>query len=95
MGRGAYGIVWKGIEKKNREVIAIKKIFDAFSNATDAQRTFREIFFLNEIGDHDNIIKLINVRKAKNHKDIYLIFDYMEADLHTVIRAGICEEIQK
>ncbi len=95
MGRGAYGIVWKAIEKKNREVVALKKVFDAFANPTDAQRTFREIFFLNEIGTHDNIIRLLNVRKAKNNKVIYLVFDYMEADLHTVIRAGICDEIHK
>lgn len=27
-------------------VVALKKIFDAFQNATDAQRTFREIMFL-------------------------------------------------
>ncbi len=33
----AYGIVWKAIDKKTREVIALKKIFDAFQNDTDAQ----------------------------------------------------------
>lgn len=33
----AYGIVWKAIDKKTREVVALKKIFDAFQNATDAQ----------------------------------------------------------
>ena len=32
--------------KHDREVVALKKIFDAFQNATDAQRTFREIMFL-------------------------------------------------
>ncbi len=33
----AYGIVWKALDKKTGEVIALKKIFDAFQNATDAQ----------------------------------------------------------
>lgn len=42
----AYGIVWKAIEKRSRVVIALKKCFDAFRNATDAQRTFREIMYL-------------------------------------------------
>jgi hypothetical protein len=46
LGKGAYGIVWKAIDKKTRETVALKKIFDAFQNATDAQRTFREIMFL-------------------------------------------------
>lgn len=42
----AYGIVWKAIEKRSRGVVALKKCFDAFRNATDAQRTFREIMYL-------------------------------------------------
>ena len=33
----AYGIVWKAIDKKTGEVTALKKIFDAFRNQTDAQ----------------------------------------------------------
>lgn len=42
----AYGIVWKAVDKRTRSVIALKKCFDAFRNATDAQRTFREIMYL-------------------------------------------------
>ena len=42
----AYGIVWKAIDKATGEVVAIKKIFDAFRDETDAQRTFREIQYL-------------------------------------------------
>lgn len=33
----AYGIVWKAIDRKTGEVVAVKKIFDAFRNQTDAQ----------------------------------------------------------
>ncbi|KAK9837179.1 hypothetical protein WJX84_009788 [Apatococcus fuscideae] len=95
LGKGAYGIVWKAIEKKSGKTTALKKIFDAFQNATDAQRTFREIMFLQELDNHDNIIKLLNVMKAENDRDIYLVFDYMETDLHAVIRANILEEIHK
>lgn len=95
LGRGAYGIVWKAIEKKTREVTALKKCFDAFQNATDAQRTFREIMFLQELNGHENIVRLLNVLKADNDQDIYIITDYMESDLHAVIRANILEEIHK
>eukprot|EP01083_Nonionella_stella_P053403 141275_1 len=94
LGRGAYGIVWKAIDKKTRQTVALKKIFDAFQNSTDAQRTFREIMFLQEL-DHDNIIRMMNVMKAENDRDIYLVFEYMETDLHAVIRAGILEDIHK
>lgn len=95
LGRGAYGIVWKVIDKKTRKVVALKKIFDAFQNSTDAQRTFREIMFLQELDQHENIIRLLNVHKAENDRDIYLVFEFMETDLHAVIRAGILEEIHK
>mmetsp|Transcript_33707 Transcript_33707/g.38324 ORF Transcript_33707/g.38324 Transcript_33707/m.38324 type:complete len:358 (-) Transcript_33707:459-1532(-) len=95
LGKGAYGIVWKAIEKRSRQIVALKKIFDAFQNATDAQRTFREIMFLQELNGHENIVRLLNVLRAENDRDIYLVFDYMETDLHAVIRANILEEIHK
>uniref|UniRef100_A0A7S3ACT9 Mitogen-activated protein kinase n=2 Tax=Haptolina ericina TaxID=156174 RepID=A0A7S3ACT9_9EUKA len=95
LGKGAYGIVWKAMDKKSKDTVALKKIFDAFQNATDAQRTFREIIFLQQMDEHENIVKLQNVLKADNDRDIYLIFEYMETDLHAVIRANILEEIHK
>ncbi len=33
--------------------------------------------------------------RAENDRDIYLVFDYMETDLHAVIRANILEDIHK
>jgi len=95
LGKGAYGIVWKVRDKESNEILALKKIFGAFQNATDAQRTFREIIFLQELSEHENIITLLDVMKADNDKDIYLIFEYMETDLHAVIRANILEDIHK
>ena len=29
--------MWRAVDKKTRETVALKKIFDAFQNATDAQ----------------------------------------------------------
>ncbi|EGR28155.1 mitogen-activated protein kinase 2, putative [Ichthyophthirius multifiliis] len=95
LGKGAYGIVWKAIDRKLKQVVALKKVFDAFHNPTDAQRTFREVMFLQELNGHDNIVKLLNIIKAENNKDIYLVFDFMETDLHAVIRADILEQIHK
>ena len=95
LGKGAYGIVWKAIDKRTKEIVALKKNFDAFQNATDAQRTFREIIFLQELTGHENIIRLQNVVRAENDRDIYLVFDFMDTDLHAVIRANILEDIHK
>jgi mitogen-activated protein kinase 15 len=77
----AYGVVWKAIDKRNNHIVALKKCFDAFRNATDAQRTFREVMYLQELAGHDNIIRLLNVIRAENDKDIYLVFDYMGESL--------------
>eukprot|EP00316_Scyphosphaera_apsteinii_P016354 CAMPEP_0119308618 /NCGR_PEP_ID=MMETSP1333-20130426/11566_1 /TAXON_ID=418940 /ORGANISM="Scyphosphaera apsteinii, Strain RCC1455" /LENGTH=375 /DNA_ID=CAMNT_0007312435 /DNA_START=110 /DNA_END=1237 /DNA_ORIENTATION=+ len=98
LGKGAYAVVFKARDKKEPDpskFLALKKIFDAFQNATDAQRTFREIMYLQALTGHENIIRLRNVLKAENDKDIYLVFDYMETDLHAVIRANILEAVHK
>jgi mitogen-activated protein kinase 15 len=83
------------MDKKSRQLLALKKVFDAFQNATDAQRTYREITFLSELGRHENIVHLVNVIKADNIKDIYLVFEFLETDLHVVIRSNILEPIHK
>jgi len=95
LGKGAYGIVWKASDKKSGDKVALKKIFDAFQNATDAQRTFREVVFLQQMDQHENIVQLQNVLKADNDRDLYLVFEYMETDLHAVIRANILEDVHK
>lgn len=37
----------------------------------------KNLFCVQEFGDHPNIVKLLNVTRAQNDKDIYLIFEYM------------------
>ncbi|XP_019567770.2 mitogen-activated protein kinase 15 isoform X1 [Rhinolophus sinicus] len=88
LGKGAYGIVWKAVDRRTGQVVAIKKIFDAFRDKTDAQRTFREIMLLQEFGDHPNIIRLLDVIRAENDRDIYLVFESMDTDLHAIICKG-------
>ena len=95
LGKGAYGIVWRAMDKKSKDVVALKKIFDAFQNSTDAQRTFREVMFLQEMKGHEHIITLLNVMKADNDRDIYLVFEHMETDLHAAIRANILGDVHK
>ncbi|EPY27477.1 mitogen-activated protein kinase, partial [Strigomonas culicis] len=94
LGQGAYGIVWRAVDRRTQQVVALKKIYDAFQNSIDAQRTFREIMFLQRL-NHSNIIKLLHIHRAINDRDIYLVFEFMEADLHMVIRASILEDVHK
>lgn len=88
IGSGAYGHVFKVIDRRSKKTKALKKNFDAFNNSTDAQRTYREIMFLMEL-KHPNIVVLEEVIKAENGKDIYLVFEHMDVDLYTLIRENI------
>jgi serine/threonine protein kinase len=37
------------------------------------------------IAGHENIIRLLNIIKAENNKDLYLVFDFMETgNTHTI-----------
>ena len=95
LGKGAYGIVWRAIDRRSKETVALKKIFDGFQNSTDAQRTFREIMFLQEMSGHEHVVTLLDVLKADNDKDIYLVFEFLETDLHAAIRANVLQDVHK
>lgn len=88
-GKGAYGVVWKALKKSNQHVVALKKIFDAFQNKTDSQRTFREVMILHHLRDHPHVVRLLSAIRAKNRLDLYLTFEYLPSDLHSVIRAKL------
>ena len=99
LGKGAFGIVWKVIEKKSRKLKALKKCYDAFRSSEDGQATYREVMYLTEMAGHDNIVRLQQVIKGENNRDVYLVFDYMETDLYSLIRAdemhGILQNVHK
>ena len=40
---------------------------------------------------HPNIVKLYNVIRADNDRDLYITFEYSETDLSQVIKARILE----
>ena len=48
-----------------------------------------------EMAGHEHIVTLINCLKADNDRDIYLVFEIMETDLHAAIRANILQDIHK
>lgn len=94
LGSGAYGHVWKVTQLSSGKEFALKKIFDAFQNDVDAQRTYREITILPQL-DHDNIVKLQEVIRARNGKDIYLVFEFVETDLHSVLGYFLWDSARK
>ncbi|RUS81431.1 hypothetical protein EGW08_010815 [Elysia chlorotica] len=88
IGIGAYGVVCSAIHVKSKDRVAIKKIPHVFDALTIAKRTYREIKILKHF-KHDNIICIREILKpketTKDFKDIYVVFDLMESDLHRII----------
>ncbi len=85
IGQGAYGIVYKGIQRSTNTTVAIKRI--PFGDATPEGgvpcNVIREISLLREL-DHPNVVKLLDVnQQSSNPGELYLIFEYVNFDLKT------------
>ena len=92
---GAYSVVWKVREKSSRRFVALKKLYQCFRNAEDAQLTYRELMYLHEFKGHDNIVLLKEIIGDKTTNDIWLSFQYMGADLRAAIAAEVLGETHK
>uniref|UniRef100_A0A7S3C1I1 Mitogen-activated protein kinase n=1 Tax=Haptolina ericina TaxID=156174 RepID=A0A7S3C1I1_9EUKA len=88
LGMGGYAVVWRATEQKSGRAVVIKKILDAFTNDTDAQRVFREIMY-QRAANHPSLLKLISLWRAANNKDVYMILPCMDTDLSQALRAGM------
>ncbi|KAJ6670919.1 MITOGEN-ACTIVATED PROTEIN KINASE [Salix viminalis] len=96
IGRGAYGIVCSLLNSETNEMVAVKKIANAFDNQMDAKRTLREIKLLRHL-DHENVIGIRDVIPPplrREFTDVYIAMELMDTDLHQIIRSnqGLSEE---
>lgn len=90
IGRGAYGIVCSVMNAETNEMVAIKKIANAFDNHMDAKRTLREIKLLRHL-DHENVIGIRDVIPPpirSQFADVYIATELMDTDLHQIIRSN-------
>ncbi|KAL5565022.1 hypothetical protein UlMin_028186 [Ulmus minor] len=90
IGKGSYGVVCAAIDTHTGEKVAIKKIHDVFEHLSDATRILREVKLLRLLRHPDIVeIKRIMLPPSKREfKDIYVVFELMESDLHQVIKAN-------
>ncbi|XP_039004351.1 mitogen-activated protein kinase 3-like [Hibiscus syriacus] len=90
IGRGAYGIVCSVLNTETNEMVAVKKIANAFDNHMDAKRTLREIKLLRHL-DHENVIAIRDVippPMRRDFADVYIALELMDTDLHQIIRSN-------
>lgn len=86
LGKGAYGTVVSATNTENGKKVAIKKVANAFCDCSDAKRTLREIKMLMHL-DHPNVCKIIDIIPpfGKDFRDVYIVMNQMDVDLHRVI----------
>ncbi|GAV60896.1 Pkinase domain-containing protein [Cephalotus follicularis] len=90
IGKGSYGVVCSAYDTHTGEKVAIKKINDIFEHVSDATRILREIKLL-RILRHPDIVEIKHILlppSRREFKDIYVVFELMESDLHQVIKAN-------
>ncbi|CAK8579729.1 unnamed protein product [Lathyrus sativus] len=90
IGKGSYGVVCSAIDIHTGEKVAIKKIHDVFEHVSDATRILREIKLLRLLR-HPDIVEIRHIMlppSRREFKDVYVVFELMESDLHQVIKAN-------
>ncbi|XP_028058797.1 mitogen-activated protein kinase 15-like isoform X2 [Camellia sinensis] len=90
IGKGSYGVVCSAYDSHLGEKVAIKKINDIFEHVSDATRILREIKLLRLLR-HPDIVEIKHILlppSRREFKDIYVVFELMESDLHQVIKAN-------
>ncbi|EIN08637.1 mitogen activated protein kinase-like protein [Punctularia strigosozonata HHB-11173 SS5] len=87
IGEGAYGVVVSALHTPSSRKVAIKRI-TPFDHTMFSLRTLREIRLLRHFR-HENIIAILDILRPPSYadfKEVYLVQELMETDLHRVIR---------
>ncbi|KAK6122344.1 hypothetical protein DH2020_043964 [Rehmannia glutinosa] len=90
VGKGSYGVVAAAIDTHTGEKVAIKKINNIFEHVPEATRILREIKLLRLLR-HPDIVEIKHIMLPpcrREFKDIYVVFELMETDLHHVIKTN-------
>lgn len=85
IGQGAYGIVYRGVQRSTGQIVAIKRIpfEDAAPEGGVPCNVIREISLLREL-DHPNVVRLLDVNQTRPG-ELYLIFEFVAHDLKTFL----------
>ncbi|EJD49932.1 Pkinase-domain-containing protein [Auricularia subglabra TFB-10046 SS5] len=87
IGEGAYGVVVSAVHNASQRRVAIKRI-TPFDHSMFCLRTLREIKLLRHF-QHENIISILDILRPPSFddfKEVYLVQELMETDMHRVIR---------
>jgi len=91
VGQGAYGLICAAKDSTTGEQVAVKKISNAFEDATDCKRMLREMRLLQHF-QHENVLALRDIMlpppgRVADWKDVYLVTELLDTDLHYIIHS--------
>ena len=88
LGEGTYGIVHKAKDRRTGEYVALKRVKTGLSKNEKKTgfpiTSIREIKILQNL-DHPNIVRLREVVKSNNRGWVFLVFEYFEHDLASLL----------
>lgn len=88
VGQGTYGSVFVGADKKNGDIVALKRINTEQEENGFPITAIREVAILKALS-HPNIVTLKEIVTSKGHgeipKNVFMVFEYLEYDLTGVL----------
>lgn len=81
IGRGGYGSVFKAVDLRNGDIVALKKVFTFDQHVGLPPSYYREVNCLKEMDGNENIVKLKQIIHSKEEHCLYLALEYCEYDL--------------
>jgi serine/threonine protein kinase len=84
IGEGTYGTVYRARDKQSNEIVALKKLKMDRETRGFPLTSVREINILLNLA-HPNIVKLLDVTVGRLRDKVFLVFEYCDHDLATVL----------
>ncbi|KAG5612407.1 hypothetical protein H5410_023688 [Solanum commersonii] len=84
VGSGTYSNVYRARDRDTGMIVALKKVRFDTSEPESIKFMAREIMILQKL-DHPNIIKLEGLATSRMHYSLYIVFEYMQSDLTSII----------
>ena len=95
MGSGTFGAVYKCVDVRTDEVLAIKKMKKVYETAEDAYniREIRVLKQLNVSPAHPNIVQVRRVAFEGN--TLYIVFEHLDMNLTEYVKEKARKEARK
>ena len=96
LGRGAFAIVCRARDRKEKTSVAVKVIFDPFYDVERAKKLIREIRLLKHFRSHPNILSLLDVLppwETERPGYVCLSTELMDIDLKRLLKQCTPEDL--